>query len=398
MGALIGRLAAAAAAAIIALPNASGTGSTAEGSPPPIGRVRIVSAAETVFSWARQACEPAEMPDLPARAFRDYRGDVQLLLSHYENFRLIGRSLEHLHRDCHAVMRSPENPSPSRFEDREWLASLFTTDGRTVWALVHEEYQGNRHPGRCVSGSYHQCWYNSVTLARSTNGGRTYVHRRAPSKLVVAPAAPYEGGGGPLGVFSPSNIVTGPDGARYALVRVREPDGVHGDCLLRSTRIGSPAAWRMWDGHGFGAAFPDPYLANAHAGFGCALISVGEIAEMSDSLTWNQVLRRYLLVGLAPPGPLSIGAKAEGIYFATSRDLIHWSPRALVAPAVSVSTYSCAGASPIAYPSVIDPSSRSRVFATSGRSPFLYYTQFHYSACHKTADRDLMRVRLEVSP
>lgn len=399
MGVLISRLAAAAgAAALIASPSTSGTGARTERSPTPVGHVRIASAPEVVFDWATQACEPAEVPDLPARAFRDYRGRLQLLLSHYENFRLVGRSLEHLHRDCKAVMRSAENPSPNRFEDREWLASLFTTNGKTVWALVHEEYQGNRHPGRCVSGSYFQCWYNSVTLARSTNGGRTYLHRRAPRKLVAAPAEPYQGGGGPIGVFTPSNIVAGPDGARYALVRVREPDGAHGDCLLRTTRVGSPTAWRMWDGHGFSAPFPDPYLNGAHTANGCALISVGDIAEMSDSLTWNTVLHRYLLIGMAPPGPLSIGPQVEGIYFSTSSDLIHWSPRTLIEPAVSVATYQCGGAWPIAYPSVIDPSSRSRVFASSGKSPFLYYTQFHYTACHQTADRDLMRVRLEVSP
>jgi hypothetical protein len=367
-------------------------------SPAAVGRVRIVAAPETVFDWRRQACEPAEVPDLPVRAFRDYRGRVQLLLSHYEDFRLIGASLRRLHRDCRAVMRSPENASPSRFEDREWLASLYTTDGRTVWALVDEEYQGNRHPGRCRSGSYFQCWYNAVTLARSANGGRSYTHKPAPRQLVAAPATPYAGGGGPVGVFTPSNIVTGPDGAHYALVRVRGPDGAHGDCLLRSTRVGSASAWRAWNGHGYGNAFPDPYAARAQAGPGCAQVGAGDITEMTESLTYSTALHRYLLVGLAPPGPTSVGAQATGIYFATSSDLIHWSPRTLIAPAVSVPTYACGQPSPIAYPSVVDPSSRSRTYATSGGSPFLYYTQFLYEGCRQTADRNLMRVRLQVSP
>ncbi len=368
-----------------------------EGSPAPVGHLRIVGAPETAFDWRRQACEPAEIPDLPVRVFRDYLGRVQLLLSHYENFRLIGRSLGSLHRDCRAILRSSDNPSPSRFEDREWLASLFSTDGRTVWALVHDEYQGNRHQGRCRSGSYFQCWYNAVTLARSTNGGRSFTHAHAPRQLLAAPAAPYRGGGGPLGVFAPSNIVKGPDGAYYALVRVREPDGAHGDCLMRTTDVGSPAAWRMWDGEGFGGGFPDPYAARAQGGRGCALISPGNVAEMTESLTYNSVLHRYLLVGLAPPGPLSIGRQVTGIYFATSRDLVHWSPRTLITPAIDVPAYACGQPSPIAYPSVVDPASRSRTFATSGGTPFLYYTQFHYEACHRTPDRDLMRVRLEVT-
>jgi hypothetical protein len=394
MGALIGRLAAIVSLALAALVPAA----PSVESPPPAGQVTIAGPYEPVFTWRRQACEPQEVPDLPARAFRDYGGRVQLLISHYENFRLIGRSLERLHGECHAVMRSHQSASPSRFENREWLASVYTTDGRTIWALVHEEYQGNTHPGACPAHSYYACWYNAVTLARSTNGGRTYTHKPPPQQVIAAPSTPYQPDSGPLGVFTPSNIVTGPDGAHYALVRIRAPGGAHGACLLRSTRVGSPSAWRAFDGRGFNATLPDPYSAAAPAMRGCAQVGAGRIAEMTESLTYNTVLHRYLLVGMAPPGPLSIGARATGIYFSTSVDLVHWSPRILITPAVSVQTYRCGRASPIAYPSVIDPASGSRVFATSGASPYLYFTQFHYEGCHQTLNRDLLRVRLQISP
>jgi hypothetical protein len=370
----------------------------AAGSRPAAPLLRIVGNVQTVFSWGRQACSPTQAPDLPVRVFRDYRGRIQLLLSHYVNFRMIGPSLDRLHPDCHAVLRSPQNSSPSRFEDREWLASLFTTDGRKIWALVHEEYQGNRHPGRCPSGSYYACWYNSVTLARSIDGGRSYSHAAARRQLVAGPLRPYQQGTEPVGVFTPSNIVTGPDGAYYALVRIRDPDGTRGTCLLRTKRIGSPAAWRAWSGDGFGGVLRNPYRSRPGGGSACAPVSQGNIAEMTESLTYSYALGRYLLVGLAPPGPLSIGAKVTGIYFSTSSDLVHWTPRTLVTPAVTVQSYVCGGPSPIAYPSVVDPGSSSRTYATSGRTPFLYFTQFHYTRCHQTADRDLVRVALEISP
>jgi hypothetical protein len=368
--------------------------SGARSSAPP-AQVRIAGQGETVFDWKRQACEPVQEPDLPVRAFRDYRGRTQLLLSHYVNFRMIGSSLGRLHRDCRAVFRSPESPSPQRFEDREWLASVFTTNGRDVWALVHEEYQGNRHPGRCPGGSYFACWYNSVTLAHSTNGGRSYTHQRG--QLVASPSRPYEAGIGPSGVFAPSNIVTGPDGAQYALVRVRAPGAMRGACLLRTTSVGSPAAWRAWNGRGFTGAFTDPYSQPSGDPV-CTPVDPGLIAEMTESLTYNVALHSYLLVGLAPPGPLSVGPQVTGIYFSTSRDLVHWTPRTLVAPAVTVASYRCGGPSPIAYPSVVDPRSSSRTYATSGAKPFLYFTQFHYTSCHQTPDRDLLRVPLEISP
>lgn len=351
-----------------------------------------------VFNWSRQACTPTQEPDLPVRAFRDYRGRIQLLLSHYVNFRMIGGTLNRLQPDCRAVLRSPESSSPSRFEDREWLASLFTSDGRRVWALVHEEYQGNTHRGRCPSGAYYRCWYNSITLARSTDGGRSYVHATSPHQLLAGPSRPYRQAAEPIGVFTPSNIVTGPDGADYALVRIRDPNGTRGTCLLRTPRFSSPSDWRAWTGDAFDGLLTNPYRSRPSGAVSCSPIAPGDIAEMTESLTYNYALGRYLLVGLAPPGPLSVGPKVTGIYFSTSPDLVHWTPRTLVTAAVTAQTYRCGGRSPIAYPSLLDPSSSSRTFATSGRTAFLYFTQFRYAGCRQAADRDLMRVPIEISP
>ena len=45
---------------------------------------------QTVFSWAKDRCEDLDIPDLPARAFRDAQGRVQLIAAHYINRRFIG--------------------------------------------------------------------------------------------------------------------------------------------------------------------------------------------------------------------------------------------------------------------------------------------------------------------
>jgi hypothetical protein len=117
---------------------------------------------------------------------------------------------------------------------------------------------------------------------------------------------------------------------------------------------------------------------------------------MTESLTFNTELGRYLLVGIA--GPVEKGPASErGVYFSTSEDLIHWSPRRLLLRAATLHSYRCGQASPIAYPSVLDPSSIGRNFETSGRRPFLYFTKFRYRSCQKTSNRDLMRVRLSIS-
>ena len=373
---------------------AGGSATAAEPGP----QVRVVGRPQVVFDWSQQACEPMNYPDLPVRGFRDAEGQTQLLISHLDNFRLLGPSLDQLRVDCDPVMVSERSGRPQRFADREWIGSIFTRDGRTVWALVHDEYQGNRHRGRCPSGRYMRCWYNAVTLARSTDGGRSYRRVRSPGHLVASAPYRYRPDRGPRGVFTPSNVVDGANGFKYALVRMRDPNGRRGTCLLRARRVQRPGSWRAWDGAGFGGRFSDPYSSPQRRRTPCAPVAKGRIAEMAESLTYNEALGRFLLVGMAPPGRGSLGPKVRGIYFSTSKDLVHWSERRLVTRAVSRQNYRCGGPAPLAYPSVVDPESGSRTFATSGAHPYLYYTQFRYEDCRMTADRDLVRVQLRVTP
>jgi hypothetical protein len=123
-----------------------------------------VGPTQTVFDWSKDRCDNEDIPDLPARAFRDANGDVQLLATHYINRRFVGPSLDAIRRSCQVVMRSKMNADPSRYADHEWLASPYTTDGQTVYALIHDEYHGAEHTGRCPQRVL-PCWYNSVTPA-----------------------------------------------------------------------------------------------------------------------------------------------------------------------------------------------------------------------------------------
>jgi hypothetical protein len=379
-------------AAAVTLAILAATGGAA-GGPSEVG-VMVAGAPQVVFDWSRERCSEVEEPDLPARAFRDASGRVQLLLSHYETYRMVGPGLNRLRPLCRPVMTSLEDGDPRDFQDRRWIASPYTADGRRVWALVHEEYQGNHHQGRCPERAYYPCWYNAITLARSSDGGRSYRQHRPPRQLVAASSHRYRHGAGPTGIFAPSNLVRR-GRYFYALARVREPHQPSGDCLLRSSDLGAPRSWRAWDGSSFSVAFQDPYRARPD-GRRCQRIAPGQISEMTESLTFNTVLGRYLLVGIA--GPVAKGRAAErGVYFSTSADLIHWSPRRLLLRAPTLHTYECGRASPIAYPSVLDPSSGGRNFETSGRRPYLYFTKFRYRGCRKTPNRDLVRVRLSIS-
>ena len=355
---------------------------------------RIAGPAQTVFDWSSEACAPDELPDLPVRAFRDYRGQVQLILPHFTTWRLSGPDLNHLSNPCQAVLGSSFDPDPADFDQKEWVASLYTTDGRQIAALVHEEYHGTLR-GSCVPTDPTSCWYNAITFASSDDGGGTFHQPAPPGQLVAASSYRYRPGVEPTGVFSPSNIVAR-DGLYYALVVSRTPTGEARTCLIRTGDPFMPTAWRAWNGTDFTLRFADPYRATGVPA-PCAPIATPQIATMHDSLTYNTHLGRYLLVGLASAPRPGTAKLVTGIYFSLSSDLVHWSPRRLIMPATSVQTFRCGGPNPIAYPSLIDPGSRSRTFATTGQRPYLYYTRFNYEHCRKTLDRDLVRVPIELS-
>lgn len=354
----------------------------------------VAGETETVFDWSSQACEPRHIADLPVRAFRDHRGEVQLILAHDVNRRMVGPSLDKVDVDCAATMHSTRNPDPAAFDHSEWIASVFTRDGRDVGALIHEEYHGAR-PGICDRSRHTPpCWYNAVTFARSDDGGRSF--ESPPDHLVAASRYRYRPRVSPTGMFTPSNIVGAGDGYYYALAVSRAPGGANGSCLIRTADPFEPSSWRAWDGSGFDIRFANPHRVAPGAAQACAPVARSEIVEMHESLTYNTYLDRYLLVGLASlPGPS--GKLVAGVYFSLSRDMIHWSPRRLMMKASVRHTFRCGDPDPIAYPSLIDPRSASRTFATTGRRPYLYLTRFNYEKCRQSLDRDLVRLPIYVS-
>lgn len=373
---------------------------TGEGPDP---RLAVAGEPEVVFDWSRDACEPEDIPDAPARAFRDAAGRVTMVASHYRARGFIGPSLDEAAHDCRVIFASDEDPDPARFDDREWLYSPYTLDGRTVYSLVHVEYQGHRHRGRCPSGAYRDCWLNAITLAVSEDGGASFRHATPPGHLVAALPYRYQAGAGSVGLFSPSNIVFNPrDGFFYALIRAERYRGqARGTSVMRTPDLSDPGAWRAWNGWRFETRFVDPYADSVarpeeHLP---APVSRERIKEMVSSLTFNQALDRFLLIGLASRVDPGTGEPVHGVYYALSDDLVRWTPRRLLLKAEVRESFVPGDANPIGYPSALDPRSPSRSFETTGRRFYLYLTRFNYDAPGGDGlDRDLVRLPIEVRP
>ncbi|MCC7542959.1 MAG: hypothetical protein IT379_42480, partial [Deltaproteobacteria bacterium] len=153
--------------------------------------VRVVETERVVVDTRTQSCVPpqprgADVPDGPLRAIR-VEGRIRAWSPHFPgNFALTGPSFDSLARDCAPALGSGFDPNPEAYDDAEWLwAVRIRPDGRTVDALIHDEFHGTAHRASCPSGDYGRCWRNAVTLATSFDGGRTFHHAPPPSHVVA---------------------------------------------------------------------------------------------------------------------------------------------------------------------------------------------------------------------
>ncbi len=351
---------------------------------------------EVVFDWTTDSCEPGNLPDLPTRAIQDSEGQVQLILSHFTNYRMIGEDLNNLTLDCNPIMKSKQDPDPALYIDEQWIASPYTEDGKTIYALIHNEYQGNSHPGQCPENSYFPCWDNSITLAISIDHGKTYSEAVEPSEHLIARLPyPYKAGAGPDGFRNPSNIIKGPDNYFYAFFNAI---GYESDeqwvCLMRTKDLALPGSWRFWDGSAFEGQFADPYKddINNPKEHICTPIDKENIgASLNDSITYNTYLNRYVLIGIS--ADWLVDREVWGFYYSFSDDLIHWTRRKLLHEMPLPWTVEDFREVMYLYPSLLDPESESRNFETTDNTAFLYYTRLNFG--QGNLDRDLIRVPVE---
>ncbi len=364
--------------------------------------LRISGGETTVYSWTRQRCETWDVPDAPARAFRDAGGRVKLLISHFVTRAMVGPSLGELRHDCRPVFAGARNDDPDAFDDRLWLTSVWTRDGTVVHGLAHAEYHGQHRPHVCPAADYMACWNNAVVQVVSTDGGRTFARDGGPERAPVA-TLPWRydpSGQRPTGYFAPSNIIEH-EGYLYAFVfAARSGVQARGACLLRTPHIKDPQAWRAWDGQDFTIDFVNPALTPAGAVIDaperhvCAPIpglpaQVGSVVRLADSTDFIAVFTARLPVA----GHREL---VRGVFWVHSKDLRHWSTPRLLHAVATFGTHRCGDGAVYSYPSLIDEASLSRTFETVGSTAWLYLTRLNPKNCRITADRDLVRLPVTI--
>jgi hypothetical protein len=332
----------------------------------------VAGPKQVVFD-TRNGCEEIDIPDAPARAFRDDRGLVHLLATHFVARAMIGPSLNRLKRDCRVVYRSPKDINPADFQYKNWLFSFYTLDGRRVAALVHSEYDGDEIPGQCATPKAPtNCWWNTVTYAQSLNGGYNFTEPAPPRNLVAAIPYRYVVGNreNAYGYNGPSNILE-VGGFYYALIN-DWPYKLQkfGPCLIRTANVFDPGSWRAWDGKDFTIRFADPYreaMARPQDHV-CEPVLAGS----ADCLVQNVRTGIFIVTQFVPDdrfdGP-------PGFYVQASRDLTHWSKPALVITFSDLRAAEGPGKWTYGYESLLDPAATDRNFSTVSDTPYLYYVR-----------------------
>jgi hypothetical protein len=330
----------------------------------------VVDGPETIlFDQATEACDGSDLPDAPARAFRNAAGEIVLFAPNFKNRALVGPDLAHLKRDCTVRFAASGNPDPALLDDRSWLHAFYTDDGVSIFAFASASFIPYRHGIACEAGKVRtDCWRNGIAALQSSDSGNTFHYLGTPPEQVAfPPPEPYRSHiVDPPGFISATNIVRW-QGSLYTVLWQRgDEEEPSRNCLARAS-ANNPLAWEVWSGDAFIPATHFDGRQWIAATTSCAAIDIA-----------GQPVIRGIVFHEASETFIAVFQKrtkaASGFFYATSRDLIAWSePLLLIDLDLRSDT---GGVRPwVAYPSLIDETSADRNFGTIGESAALLYVR-----------------------
>jgi hypothetical protein len=357
-----------------------------------------------VFDTAKDSCELIDVPDAMARAFRDDKGTVHLIASHYVTRASLGPTLESAKHNCQVAYNSHHDSNPADFDDNTWLDSFYSLDGRKIVALGHMEYHGDDHPGMCLpkdkAGS---CWHYAATFHMSQDGGYHFESPKAPANYVLGPPYKYDVNQPRDGYGVDTNIVK-VGGWYYAMVsgfawptncgegKDAPPCLVPGGASpIRTSNILDPSSWRGWDGIDFNVVFADPYRGPVVRPQDHIFRPVPYLHGL-NGLNFHEPSHLFIAT-LWDPWDTIYGPR--GLYFSTSTDLIHWSKPTLAITLNQFLKDEPEGNWSYAYFSLIDPKSTDSNYSMVTDNPYLYYVRMDEN--HGPYTRVLFRQRIKLN-
>jgi hypothetical protein len=329
-----------------------------------------------IYNTGRDGCDPYDVPDAPARAFRDSLGVIHFFATSSKNRALIGKDFGSLKHNCNIVYQGAHDDRPQAYSDYSWLTSFYT-QGRTIYALIHNEFHGNERAAICPSQNYDRCWENSLTLAISNDDGYHFKPLGLGNGDNVIAELPYRYKGdqvGHFGYLNPTNILKRGDFyyVMFSAIDRKNPSR-SGVCIMRTSNLDDLTSWRAWDGSGFNTQFVNPYRRDVidpifHT---CTPIGRNRLFFSLGSFLWMPEKQEFILIMRFQVWDKQINGEIPGVYYSISKDMINWS-----APILLLSDEQADPISklPQLYPSLIDPNSSDPNFNIIEGNDLLLYT------------------------
>jgi hypothetical protein len=326
---------------------------------------------KVLFDQTKDACDASDLPDAPARAFRNDRGLMVLFAPNYRNRAFTGPDLDHLTHDCAIRFAASGNADPALLDDRSWLHAFHTDNGRDVFAFATASFIPYRHDIPCAAGlDRTDCWYNGLAALRSDDGGATFQYvGTPPGQIAFPPPEPYRSDvADPAGFLTATNIVAW-NGWLYTILWRRGGDGEtkSHNCLARA-RADDPMAWDVW----LGSAFVPAARFNGE-GWSSLTTTCAAVGPATQPNIRGLVLQTRTQTFVAV---FQYRAGTQlGFFYATSKDLIAWSAPALLL-AIDLQPDAARRNSWAGYPSIIDDTSQDRNFGAMGETARFVFVRF----------------------
>ncbi len=392
--------------------------------------IHVVGQPVLVFDHLVDKREPDHIPDLPATAWKEADGTVNVTVNHFEWYRLRGSDLESVASDPRKIFSSRTNASDvveSHYNYHHWPAAPYTFDGRTIYALSHTEWYAcllagdcnNFQPPTAVStGNYYlNSWANTLNSMVSSDGGASWAMNGLNGAHVVSNESFTWTGSQPLadgiyrvatnhsGNMSPSRIIK-EGNYYYAFSWLNHRDFAHINAITKAApidkydwvlmRTTNPAQAAGWEGWVSGSNWV-PMVSHGFTAFSPRMAGGGMNAGQAQMIyDTNAHLYIAIFVVWGTPGP---------IYYVTTPSLANpvWSDAVAIGGSAGVqinprTPASCStGFMVTNYVSIIDSHSDGFNFEFTDGDPWLFYAFNPALNCQgDNLARDMYRLRLSV--
>lgn len=254
--------------------------------PPPPGtimQIRVTGQPVLVFDHTKDQQQSLNIPDIQITAWKEVDGTVNLMIPHYEAYRMRGPDLLHLTIDPTEVFSSSQSASQipeDLYNYHHWLTGPYSSDGKTFYSLAHSEWYAcllnandcNQVGAKGLSATLNS-WANTINSFVSTDGGATWQLNVVSGNRVVAKTAYVWTGSQPLadkvylyafnntGIFQPTRLVK--EGSFYYSIgwylqrdfaqinpptAYQAPVTSYGYVLMRTSDFTNPNGWAAWTG------------------------------------------------------------------------------------------------------------------------------------------------------